>query len=45
MAATADEHREKIGPPLHACAVLHNQKMFAHAEIFAEGLRKAGIPD
>jgi adenylate cyclase len=44
-ARIAIDHRKKIGPSLHACSVLHNQGMFAHAEIFAEGLRKAGIPD
>jgi adenylate cyclase len=43
-ARAAIERRNTIGP-LRASSVLHNQKAFAHAELFAEGLRKAGIPD
>jgi adenylate cyclase len=39
------EHRNKIGPPLRAGAVFYNQRFYAHAAIYSEGLRKAGIPD
>jgi adenylate cyclase len=44
-ARAAIEHRNKIGPPLRAGTVLHNQRLHAHAAFFSEGLRKAGVPD
>jgi adenylate cyclase len=38
------ERRSKIGPPLRYNAFLYKQSVYAHAAIFAEGLRKAGVP-
>jgi adenylate cyclase len=39
------ERRNKIAPQLRTSAFLYNQRMYAHIVIFAEGLRKAGVPD
>ena len=37
--------RNKVGPPLRVGVLRNNLRGFAHCEVFAEGLIKAGIPE
>jgi adenylate cyclase len=37
--------RNKVGPPLRVSVLRNNLRGFAHCEVFAEGLIKAGIPE
>jgi adenylate cyclase len=37
--------RNKVGPPLRVGVLRDNLRGFAHCEVFAEGLIKAGIPE
>lgn len=37
--------RNKVGPPLRVSVLRSNLRGFAHCEVFAEGLIKAGIPE
>ena len=37
--------RNKVGPPLRVAVLRNNLRGFAHCEVFAEGLIKAGIPE
>ena len=37
--------RNRVGPPLRVSVLRHNLRHFAHGEVFAEGLAKAGVPD
>ncbi len=37
--------RNKVGPPLRVAVLRNNLRGFAHCEVFAEGLLKAGIPE
>ena len=44
-AAEFTARRNKVGPPLRVSVLRHNLRDFAHCEVFAEGLIKAGIPE
>ena len=37
--------RNRVGPPLRVSVLRHNLRRFAHGEVFAEGLAKAGVPE
>ena len=37
--------RNRVGPPLRVSVLRHNLRRFAHGEVFAEGLEKAGVPE
>lgn len=37
--------RNRVGPPLRVSVLRNNLRRFAHGEIFAEGLAKAGVPE
>ena len=37
--------RNQVGPPLRVGVLRHNLRNFAHGEVFAEGLIKAGVPE
>jgi adenylate cyclase len=37
--------RNRVGPPLSVSVLRHNLRRFAHGEVFAEGLAKAGVPE
>ncbi len=37
--------RNGIGPPLHVGVLRNNLRGFAHCDVFAEGLAKAGVPE
>ena len=37
--------RNAVGPPLRVGVLRHNLRAFAHAEVFAEGLVKAGVEE
>lgn len=37
--------RNRVGPPLRVSVLRYNLRHFAHGEVFAEGLAKAGVPD
>jgi adenylate cyclase len=37
--------RNAVGPPLRVGVLRHNLRAFAHAEVFAEGLMKAGVEE
>jgi adenylate cyclase len=37
--------RNRVGPPLRVSVLRHNLRHFAHGEVFAEGLAKAGVPE
>lgn len=37
--------RNRVGPPLRVSVLRHNLRHFAHCEVFAEGLEKAGVPE
>jgi len=37
--------RNRVGPPLRVSVLRHNLRRFAHGEVFAEGLVKAGVPE
>ncbi|WP_395710958.1 hypothetical protein [Reyranella sp.] len=37
--------RNRVGPPLRVSVLRHSLRHFAHGEVFAEGLAKAGGPD
>jgi adenylate cyclase len=37
--------RNKVGPPLRVSVLRHNLRNFAHCDVFAEGLIKAGVPE
>ncbi len=39
------ERRNRVGPPLRVGTLRHNLRNFAHRDIFAEGLLKAGVPE
>jgi adenylate cyclase len=44
-AAEFIERRNRVGPPLRVSVLRHNLRDFAHRDVFAEGLRKAGVPE
>ncbi|SEF07576.1 adenylate cyclase [Rhizobiales bacterium GAS188] len=44
-AAEFTARRNKVGPPLMVGVLRNNLRAFAHCEVFAEGLIKAGIPE
>jgi adenylate cyclase len=44
-AAEFTARRNKVGPPLRVGVLRNNLRGFAHCEVFAEGLIKAGIPE
>ncbi|MCP3371524.1 adenylate/guanylate cyclase domain-containing protein [Bradyrhizobium cajani] len=44
-AAEFTARRNKVGPPLRVSVLRNNLRGFAHCEVFAEGLIKAGIPE
>ena len=37
--------RNRVGPPLRVEMLRHNLRNFAHRDVFAEGLIKAGVPE
>ncbi len=37
--------RNRVGPPLRVEGLRHNLRNFAHRDVFAEGLTKAGVPE
>lgn len=37
--------RNRVGPPLRVSVLRRNLRHFAHGEVFAEGLAKAGVPE
>lgn len=37
--------RNKVGPPIRAGVLRHNLRMFAHCDVFVEGVLKAGVPE
>jgi adenylate cyclase len=39
------ERRNGLGPPLHVNVPPGSPRLFAHLPIYADGLRKAGVPD
>jgi adenylate cyclase len=44
-ARTFIEARNRVGPPLHVGVLRRNLAGFAHAEVFVEGLVRAGVPE